>query len=161
MRGAWVLLVATVLFQLPAEAVPRRAAGVVRATPRRALRRAAPRPLRDLQIAGLDTAGERRFHAVLHAIRRDALPPLTACVAQHPTARGVVSVTLTPTSRGHQTPTVSAALAGPFTQCVRAAVASVSLPPREIIDDAPSAAPRADEPVRFELRVRLPAVGAR
>lgn len=161
-RSAWIALVTTMLVALSAEAVPRRAAGVVRAPPSRTVRRGPPpRPVVDLQIAGLSTAGERRFPAVLHAIRRDAMPAVSACVAQFPAARGVVTVTLTPAARGRQAAAVESPFPAEVARCFRDAVSRVTLPPREVIDDAPTAERAPDEPVRFELRVRLPAVGAR
>lgn len=162
-RSAWIALVTSVLVTLSAEAVPRRATGVVRAPARRVIRRAAPptRPVVDLQLAGLSTAGERRFPAVMHAIRRDAMPAAAACVAQFPNARGVVTVTLTPAARGRQSAAVESPFPAEVARCFRDAAARVTLPPREIIDDAPTAEHPPDEPVRFELRVRLPAVGAR
>lgn len=165
-RSAWIALVATVLMAPFAEAVPRRAPGAVRApqrVTRRAPQRPAPpaRPVVDLQLAGLSTAGERRFPAVLHAIRRDALPAAAACVAQFPAARGVVSVTLTPSPRGRQAAAVESPFPAEVARCFRDAVSRVTLPPREIVDDAPTAEHPPDEPVRFELRVRLPAVGPR
>jgi len=162
-RSAWIALVTSVLVTLSAEAVPRRATGAVRAPVRRVIRRAPPapppRPVVDLQLAGLSTAGERRFSAVMHAIRRDAMPAATACVAQFPNARGVVTVTLTPAARGRQAAAVESPFPAEVARCFRDAAARVTLPPREIIDDAPTAEHPPDEPVRFELRVRLPAVG--
>lgn len=157
--GRACLAFAVVALCAPAAlAVPRRAPGAtVRRAPARRVVRPAPRPALDLQVSGL-AAGERRFHAVLHAIHRDAMPGFAACLPAAPAARGIAALTLTPSRRGPSLVELRGALPAPLAECLRAAATRVVLPPRELVDDE---APTPDEGVRFEVRVRLPAVGAR
>jgi len=157
--GRACLAFAVVALCAPAAlAVPRRAPGATaRRAPVRRVVRPVARPTLDHQVSGL-AAGERRFHAVLHAIHRDALPGFAACLPGSPAARGVASLTLTPARRGPSQVELRSALPAPLADCLRAAATRVVLPPRELVDDE-AAAP--DEGVRFEVRVRLPAVGAR
>ncbi|MEZ4390457.1 MAG: hypothetical protein R3A48_05120 [Polyangiales bacterium] len=156
MSRARIALVAVLLAPLSADAVPRGARA-----------RRPPRPTVELQIAGLQPGPSRRFSAVLHAIRRDAVPALRQCLAESPEARGVASVRLTPARRGRVDASVQGALPDALARCVREAATRVELPPEERFDDAAddSAAARGveaePEAVRFEVRVRLPAVGAR
>lgn len=152
MSRARIALVAALLAPLSAAAVPRGARG-----------RQPPRPTVELQIAGLHPGPSRRFSAVLHAIRRDAVPALRQCLAQSPDARGVASVRLTPARRGRVDASVQGALPEALSLCVRAAATRVELPPEERFDEPSDEASGEVEPesVRFEVRMRLPAVGAR
>lgn len=150
MSRAWIALVIASLAPLSADAVPR--------VPRRAAPRPPPRPTLTLQLAGLNPGPSRGFTAVLHALRRDALLAFETCVSAHPEARGVATLRLTPARRGRVEVSVSSGFAPTLTQCLRAAAERVELPPEEL-DETPDET--ADAPVRFELRVRLPAVGLR
>lgn len=154
MSRARIALVAVLLAPLSADAVPRGARA-----------RRPPRPTVELQIAGLHPGPSRRFSAVLHAIRRDAVPAMRQCLAQSPEARGVASVRLTPARRGRVDASVQGALPEALSLCVRAAATRVELPPEERFDEpsdeTADEAGAQDEAVRFEVRVRLPAVGAR
>lgn len=147
---------------LPCAAQPRTPVGRVRATPSRPVPVLGSAPLVAVQLAGLRPGEGRSWAAMMHALRRDALPWLEVCASALGQPRAMVRVELVhhTGARWAVGSVESGRRHAALEACVRRAAERVAVPASELTEPAPGAEATAEPPITFDVAFGMPRFGA-